>query len=133
MSPDTSGLLPRSRKAMSVPKRKSPAFTGLSGKLPRRIRLLFNHVVYATFQYVWLFMDVRLDNIAKRICRTDTPAAHDLAVERIEFVGGLDDPLAQIFHRDTRFAGDDERGHARNIRRRHRRTRSFAVVVAEPR
>ncbi len=90
MSPDQSGLL-RLGGSNGRAKKKNLVFTRLLCELYRLLELNFNHVVYPTFHYVWLIMNVRLDDIAERVCRADAAAAHDFAVKRIEFVGGFDD------------------------------------------
>lgn len=88
MSPDLSGLL-RLGDSNDRAKKKNPVFTGFLCELYRLLEVNFNHVVYPTFHYVWLIMNVRLDDIAERVCRADAPRRCDFAVERIKFVGSF--------------------------------------------
>ena len=48
----------------------------------------------------------------ERVCRADAAAGGDLAVERVEFVGRLQQPFAKLRHRYTRLGGNYQSGDA---------------------
>lgn len=80
MSPDQSGLL-RLGDSNGRAKKKNLVFTRLLCELYRLLAVTFNHVVYPTFHYVWLIMNVRLDDIAERVCSADASRRCDLTIE----------------------------------------------------
>src|SRR4051812_14304512 len=63
----------------------------------------------------------------------DAAAGGDLALERVELVHGVDETVTQLLDREARLDREDEPGHARDERRRHRGARVFLEPAAQPR
>jgi len=113
--------------AKSVPKARNAVFTRVQTMATKKSVRIMNEVVYRLFQYVschhaakkkaagclnirllsisnqikinlsGLLVRMILNNIPESICRADTTAGLDFALERIDRVGRAEKPLAKIF------------------------------------